>query len=130
MLRRRATRLPAVRRRRRHRHRRRRRSPSASLRHDFTRHGDVRMDLNRLSMDLSAAIEEARNIASRGGAGYIRPRHLLLALLNPDGALSRIAGPLGLDAAMARRYIEGVTDAENEGRVAPGQQPIASRALH
>ncbi len=87
------------------------------------------MDLNRLSMDLSAAIEEARNIASRMGAGYIRPRHLLLALLNPDGALSRIAGPLGLDAAMARRYIDGVTDAENEGRVTPGQQPIASRAL-
>lgn len=87
------------------------------------------MDLNRLSMDLSVAIEEARNIASRAGAGYIRPRHLLLALLTPDGGLARIAGPLGLDAAMARRYIDGVTDAENEGRVTPGQQPIASRAL-
>ncbi len=87
------------------------------------------MDLNRLSMDLSAALEEARSVASRAGAGYIRPRHLLLAMLDANGALARVAGPLGLDAAMARRLVDGVTDAENDGRLSPGQQPIASRAL-
>lgn len=87
------------------------------------------MDLNRLSMDLTAAIEEARRVASRQGAAYIRPRHLLLALLSDDGALGRLAPKLGLDAAMARRFIDGVTDRDNEGKLTPGQQPIASRAL-
>jgi len=87
------------------------------------------MDLNRLSMDLSAALEEARRVASRGGAAYIRPRHLLSVMLDTDGALARIAGPLGLDAAMARRFVDGLTDGDNEGKLAPGQQPIASRAL-
>ena len=87
------------------------------------------MDLNRLSMDLSAALEEARRVASRGGASYIRPRHLLSVMLDTNGALARIAGPLGLDAEMARRFVDGVTDADNEGKLAPGQQPIASRAL-
>ena len=32
------------------------------------------MDLNRLSMDLTAALEESRRAAARGGAAYIRPR--------------------------------------------------------
>jgi len=50
-------------------------------------------------------------------------------MLAPQGALGRIAGSLGLDAAMAYRYVDGVTDAENEGLLTPGQQPIASRAL-
>ncbi len=87
------------------------------------------MDLNRLSMDLTAALEESRRLASRGGAAYIRPRHLLGAMLDTNGALARLAGPLGLDAEMARRFVDGVTDADNEGRLTPGQQPIASRAL-
>ncbi|MGE5090904.1 MAG: ATP-dependent Clp protease ATP-binding subunit [Bacillota bacterium] len=87
------------------------------------------MDLNRLSMDLTAALEESRRVASRGGAAYIRPRHLLSVMLDRNGALARLAPPLGLDAEMARRFVDGVTDAENEGKLVPGQQPIASRAL-
>ena len=87
------------------------------------------MDLNRLSMDLTAALEESRRVASRGGAAYIRPRHLLSVMLDTNGALARLAPPLGLDAEMARRFVDGVTDTENEGKLVPGQQPIASRAL-
>lgn len=87
------------------------------------------MDLNRLSMDLSAALEEARRVATRQGAGYIKPKHLLAALLAPDGPLGRVASQVGLDAAMALRFVENVTDAINEGQLTPGQQPIASRAL-
>jgi ATP-dependent Clp protease ATP-binding subunit ClpB len=87
------------------------------------------MDLNRLSMELTGAIEEARRVASRSGAAYIRPRHLLLALLADNGALTAVATRLGLDAAMARRFVEGITDTDNEGKLVPGQQPIASRAL-
>ena len=55
------------------------------------------MDLNRLSMDLTAALEESRRVASRGGAAYIRPRHLLSVMLDRNGALARLAPPLGLD---------------------------------
>ena len=71
------------------------------------------MDLNRLSMDLTAALEASRRVASRGGAAYIRPRHLLSVMLDRNGALARLAPPLGLDAEMARRLVDGVTDAEN-----------------
>jgi ATP-dependent Clp protease ATP-binding subunit ClpB len=87
------------------------------------------MDLNRLSMDLSAALEDARREAARSGAAYIKPKHLLGALLQPDGALGRLGVALGLDAPMALRFIEGLADAGNEGALEPGRQPIASRAL-
>ncbi|MGE0442943.1 MAG: Clp protease N-terminal domain-containing protein, partial [Gemmatimonadales bacterium] len=66
------------------------------------------MDYSRLSMDLGAALEEARRLAARAGLGYIQSRHPLLALLAPDGALGRVAGRLGLDAGGALRRIEGL----------------------
>jgi ATP-dependent Clp protease ATP-binding subunit ClpB len=87
------------------------------------------MDLNRLSMDLAAALEEARRLATRAGAGYIKPKHLFAALLDKGGALERIAGPASLDAGMAARFIEQLPDPGNEGSLEPGRAPIASRAL-
>lgn len=87
------------------------------------------MDLNRLSMDLSAALEEARRVAARAGAGFIKPKHLLASMLQPGGALERIAATAKLDAAMALRFIDQVPDPGNEGSLEPGKQPIASRAL-
>ena len=87
------------------------------------------MDLNRLSMDLAAALEEARRVATRTGAGYIKPKHLFGALLEPGGALARIAGAASLDAPMAARFVEQIPDPGNERSLEPGKQPIASRAL-
>ena len=87
------------------------------------------MDLNRLSMDLAAALEEARRVATRSGASYIKPKHLFAALLEPNGALARIAGAASLDAGMAARFIEQLPDPGNDGSIEPGKQPIASRAL-
>ncbi len=86
------------------------------------------MDLSRLTVDLTAAIEEAQRIAARAGAGYIKPKHLLGALLAPNGTLGKIAPSLSLDAAMARRFVEALPDPGNEGAVA-GRQAIASGAL-
>ena len=87
------------------------------------------MDLNRLSMDLSAALEQARVIAARAGAGYIKPKHLLAGMLDRGGALERIAAVAGLDAAQAARFVAQVPDPGNDGTLTPGQQPIASRQL-
>ena len=87
------------------------------------------MDLSRLSMDLTAALESARTNATRSGAAYIKPKHLLAVMLAPDGALAHVAGALSLDAAMASRFVADVADPGNEGTLEPGRQPIASRAL-
>ena len=87
------------------------------------------MDLNRLSMDLAAALEEARRIAARAGAGFIKPKHLLASMLQKGGALEHIAATASLDAAMALRFVDDVPDPGNEGSLEPGKQPIASRAL-
>jgi ATP-dependent Clp protease ATP-binding subunit ClpB len=85
------------------------------------------MDLNRLSMDLAAALEGARGAAARAGSAYIQPAHLLVTLLDAGGALAHLAPRLGLDAAAARAAVERVgTDAV---RLEPGRQPIAGRAL-
>lgn len=86
------------------------------------------MDLSRLTVDLTAAIEEAQRIAARAGAGYIKPKHLFGALLAPNGTLGKIAPSISLDAAMARRFVEALPDPGNEGAVA-GRQAIASGAL-
>jgi ATP-dependent Clp protease ATP-binding subunit ClpB len=86
------------------------------------------MDLNRLALDLSAALEQARTHAARRGAGYIQPRHLLAALLEPGGALAQLAPALGLDAGAAREAVETAGD-DGAARLEPGRQPIAGRAL-
>ena len=86
------------------------------------------MQLERLSPDLAAALEDARRRAERRGSGYIQPKHLLLALLDDGGALERALGPLGLRVALAFDAVGRV--AETPGaRLEPGRQPLAGRAL-
>lgn len=87
------------------------------------------MDLSRLTLELSTAIEEAQRLATRAAAAYIKPKHLFGALLAPNGSLGRMAGTLGVDAPMALRFIEDLPDPGNEGTLVPGRQPIASGAL-
>jgi ATP-dependent Clp protease ATP-binding subunit ClpB len=87
------------------------------------------MDLNRLAIDVAGALEEAQRIAMQAGAGYIKPKHLFLALLAEGGALQRVAAPARLDAAMAARFMHDVPDVGNDGSLEPGRRPIASRAL-
>jgi ATP-dependent Clp protease ATP-binding subunit ClpB len=86
------------------------------------------MDLNRLALDLSAALEQARAHAVRRGAAYIQPRHLLSALLEPGGALAQLAPALGLSADAALGAVESAGD-DGAARLEPGRQPIAGRAL-
>jgi ATP-dependent Clp protease ATP-binding subunit ClpB len=86
------------------------------------------MDLNRLSMELSAALEGARGAASRSGSAYIHPAHLLATLLGEGGALARMAPALRLDAPAARATVERAFGAD-PARLEPGRQPIAGRAL-
>ncbi|HST62992.1 MAG TPA: AAA family ATPase [Longimicrobium sp.] len=85
------------------------------------------MDLNRLAMDVAAALEGARDYAVRGSIAYIHPAHLLTVLLDPGGPLHRAAGPLGLNAQAARDAVAR-TDA-GAARLEPGRTPIAGRAL-
>ncbi|MGE0555377.1 MAG: ATP-dependent Clp protease ATP-binding subunit [Gemmatimonadales bacterium] len=87
------------------------------------------MDLNRLSMDLSAALEASRRLAAREGVAYIQARHLLLALLDPEGALGRVAGKLALDAGRAAERIKALPAGPDGVKLEPGRQPVAARSL-
>ncbi|MBX3145454.1 MAG: AAA family ATPase [Gemmatimonadales bacterium] len=87
------------------------------------------MDFNRLSMDLTAALEESRRVASRAGLAYIQAKHLLMALLEPQGALGRTAAKLQLDAAGALRAVTAVADGTDAVKADPGRQPVAGRSL-
>ncbi|MBK8056897.1 MAG: AAA family ATPase [Gemmatimonadetes bacterium] len=87
------------------------------------------MDFNRLAMDLSAALEDARSLAQRAAAAYIKPKHLFLALLGDGGALRRIGSAASLDVDMAVRFVQNLADPGNEGSLEAGRQPIAARAL-
>ncbi len=87
------------------------------------------MDLNRLSMDLTAALEEARRLAARQGVAYIQGKHLVLALLAPGGALGRVGTKLGLDPAAAFKAVEGIPDGPDQVKADPGRQPVAGRTL-
>jgi ATP-dependent Clp protease ATP-binding subunit ClpB len=87
------------------------------------------MDFNRLSMDLTAALEESRRLATRSGLGYIQAKHLLLTLLAPGGALHRLAPSVKLDAAGAHRAVEGLPDGTDSTRLEPGRQAVAGRSL-
>ncbi len=86
------------------------------------------MQLERLSPDLAAALEDARRRAERRGSGYIQPKHLLLALLDDGGALERALGPLGLRVALAFDAVGRVADPPG-ARLEPGRQPLAGRSL-
>jgi len=87
------------------------------------------MDLNRLSMDLAAALEGARGAAARAGSAYIQPAHLLATLLDAGGALAHLAPRLGLNAAAARDAVERASASADGVRLGPGRQPIAGHAL-
>ncbi len=86
------------------------------------------MQLDRLSPDLALALEDARRRAERRGAGYIQPKHLLLALLDDGGPLERELGPLGVRAALAYDAVSHVADPPG-ARLEPGRQPLEGRAL-
>ena len=68
------------------------------------------MDLSRLAMDLSAAIESARRVAARAGSGYIHSKHLMQVLLDKGGALQHVAAQVHLDAAAALAAVERTPD--------------------
>jgi ATP-dependent Clp protease ATP-binding subunit ClpB len=87
------------------------------------------MDLSRLAMDLSAAIESARRVAARAGSGYIHSKHLMQALLEKGGALQHIAAQVKLDAAAALAAVERCPDDRDAAKLEPGRQPIAGRSL-
>ncbi|MEO8451209.1 MAG: AAA family ATPase, partial [Gemmatimonadota bacterium] len=87
------------------------------------------MDLNRLSMDLSAALEESQRIAAKAGLAYIQGKHLLLALLDPKGSLGRTGAKLGLDAAKAYQRVEAAPDGPDSVKAEPGRKPVAGRSL-
>ncbi len=87
------------------------------------------MDFNRLSMDLTAALEQSRLLAAKAGLGYIQGKHLLLALLDSKGALGRTAAKVGLDAAAALRRIEALPPGSDAVKAEPGRQPVAGRSL-
>ncbi len=87
------------------------------------------MDLNRLAIDLSAGLEGARKHARDVRAAYIGPRHLLMALLQPKGALARMAATLEVDAARALDTVRALPAVADQIRLEPGRQPIAGRAL-
>jgi ATP-dependent Clp protease ATP-binding subunit ClpB len=87
------------------------------------------MDFNRLSLDLTAALEESRRVAAKAGVGYIQAKHLLLALLDPKGALGRTAGKIGLDAGKAAQRIAALPDGPDSVKLEPGRQPVAGRTL-
>lgn len=87
------------------------------------------MDFNRLSMDLTAALEESRRVAGRAGLAYIQAKHLLIALLEPHGALGRTAAKLQLDAAAALRAVTAVADGSDAVKADGARQPVAGRSL-
>ncbi|MHC5066312.1 MAG: AAA family ATPase, partial [Planctomycetota bacterium] len=88
----------------------------------------MKMDLNRLSMELTAGLEGSRERARKAGSAYIQPKHLLAALLEPSAALARCADAMGIDAPASLRAVEASPD-EAEVSLEPGRQPIAGRAL-
>ena len=87
------------------------------------------MDLSRLAMDLSAAIESARRVAARAGSGYIHSKHLMQVLLDKGGALQHVAAQVHLDAAAALAAVERTPDERDSAKLEPGRQPIAGRSL-
>jgi ATP-dependent Clp protease ATP-binding subunit ClpB len=87
------------------------------------------MDLTRLAMDLTGALEAARAHAQRKGLAYIQPRHLFEVMLDQDGALRRVAPSARLDADRALQAIRSLPEDGDAVRLDPGRQPIAGRAL-
>src|SRR5438128_11333123 len=86
------------------------------------------MNLDRLSLDLSAALEDARHRAERRSVAYIQPKHLLLALLDDGGGLDRAVAGAALNVQAAFDNV-GRTGEQSGARLEPGRHAIAGRAL-
>jgi ATP-dependent Clp protease ATP-binding subunit ClpA len=88
------------------------------------------MELDRLSLELERALEDARHLAERRGNALITINHLLYVLLDKGGALRPMAEKQGVRSEhllddLTRRVAE---DPSNR-KLDPGKRPIAGQAL-
>src|SRR5436190_17708420 len=88
------------------------------------------MDLDRLSLELERAIEDARHFAERRGEGLITVNHLLYAMLDKGGVLRSFAEKQGLRADHLLDFLTTRAAEDGSGRkLEAGKRPVAGKSL-
>jgi ATP-dependent Clp protease ATP-binding subunit ClpB len=88
------------------------------------------MELDKLSMEFERALEAARELAERRGAGVITSAHLLHAMIERGGALSALAERQGAQREQLLDYFTArAADERSERKLEPGKRAVAGRAL-
>src|SRR5262245_58842017 len=88
------------------------------------------MELDRLSMELERALEDARHLAERRGAALITIHHLLYVLLDKGGTLRPVAEKQGVRCEHLLDYLttRSAEDPSNR-KLEAGKRPIAGQSL-
>jgi ATP-dependent Clp protease ATP-binding subunit ClpB len=88
------------------------------------------VQLERISLELERALEEARHFAERRGDALLTLSHMLYVMLDQGGALRPFADRQGARCAPLLDALLAKAAEERSGRgLAPGKRPIASQAL-
>src|SRR2546426_6978380 len=87
------------------------------------------MDLDRLSMELERAIEEARHFAERRGEGLITVNHLLYAMLDKGGVLRSFAEKQGLPDHLLDFLTTRASEDGSGRKLEAGKRPVAGKSL-
>jgi ATP-dependent Clp protease ATP-binding subunit ClpA len=88
------------------------------------------MELDRLSLELERALEDARHLAERRGSALITVYHLLYVLLDKGGALRPIAEKQGVRCDHLLDYLTTRASEDRSNRkLEPGKRPIAGQAV-
>jgi ATP-dependent Clp protease ATP-binding subunit ClpB len=88
------------------------------------------MELDRLSLELERALEDARHLAERRGNALITSNHLLYVLLDKGGALRPMAEKQGIRSDhMLDELTRRVAEDPSNRKLDPGKRPIAGQTL-
>ncbi len=87
------------------------------------------MELDRFSLEVEKALEDARHLAERRGDAFITPSHLFHVMLDGGGVLRALADKQGAQCGPLLDYLTTRAVEERVGKLEPGKRPIASKTL-
>jgi ATP-dependent Clp protease ATP-binding subunit ClpB len=88
------------------------------------------MELDRLSMELERALEDARHLAERRGNALITANHLLYVLLDKGGSLRPVAEKQGIRCEHLLDYLTTrIAEDSSNRKLEGGKRPIAGQPL-
>lgn len=87
------------------------------------------MLLDKISLELARALEDARHYAERREDAFITPAHLLYVMMEDNGALASLTEKQGIDRSSVMDVLTSLSVKDRNEKLRPGKKPVAGETL-